>query len=58
MIDYQRQRNEQQVARLAGKAIGIALVLNAREGADVPASFVTAYDSARSGSTRRATSRS
>jgi len=50
MIDYQRQRNEQQVARLAGKAIGIGIGFEMlAEGADVPASFVTATTALRPG---------
>jgi carbon-monoxide dehydrogenase large subunit len=46
-IDYDRRRTEQQVARRAGRAIGIGIGFEMlAEGADVPASFVTAYDSA------------
>jgi len=46
-IDYDRRRTDQQVARLAGRAIGIGIGFEMlAEGADVPASFVTAYDSA------------
>jgi carbon-monoxide dehydrogenase large subunit len=47
MIDYDRRRTNQQVERLAGRAIGIGIGFEMlAEGADVPASFVTAYDSA------------
>ena len=47
MIDYRRRRDDQQIARRDGRSIGIGIGFEMlAEGADVPASFVTAYDSA------------
>lgn len=44
---YQRRRDEQQVARSEGRCIGIGLGFEMLpEIADIPGSFVTAYDSA------------
>jgi carbon-monoxide dehydrogenase large subunit len=47
LIDYPRRRVEQQAQRAAGRLIGVGIGFEMLpEGADVPASFVTAYDSA------------
>jgi aerobic carbon-monoxide dehydrogenase large subunit len=47
LIGYSRRRAEQKTQRAAGRLIGIGIGFEMLpEGADVPASFVTAYDSA------------
>jgi carbon-monoxide dehydrogenase large subunit len=47
LIGYSRRRAEQETQRAAGRLIGIGIGFEMLpEGADVPASFVTAYDSA------------
>jgi carbon-monoxide dehydrogenase large subunit len=47
LIDYPRRRAEQEAMRATGRQIGIGIGFEMLpEGADVPASFVTAYDSA------------
>jgi aerobic carbon-monoxide dehydrogenase large subunit len=47
LIGYSRRRAEQETQRAAGRLVGIGIGFEMLpEGADVPASFVTAYDSA------------
>jgi carbon-monoxide dehydrogenase large subunit len=47
LIDYPRRRAEQEAQRATGRLFGIGIGFEMLpEGADVPASFVTAYDSA------------